>query len=75
MDRYFVDWSDSSFPAIRLFERGTEGEDSLTLGQAKTEIIEHFRREMKFAVEIIKETKAIRAADFRKGGRKWHGTS
>ena len=67
MTRYWVDWRDTAFPAIKVWFFGEGAEYAptpLTLRQAKDEIIEHFRYDIQHARMMIRDTKALRGKDF-----------
>jgi hypothetical protein len=69
--KYWVDWRDNSFPAIRLWD--FEGMDEstvpepMTLAGAKREIIGHFEEQVVFARGRIRETRQLTAEDIEDG--------
>ncbi|PBC84613.1 MULTISPECIES: hypothetical protein [unclassified Streptomyces] len=61
--RYDVDWEDAAFPRIVLVDPEMDDELTMTLAEAKREIIQHFQYEIDHARTIIRNTRALRAAD------------
>lgn len=65
--KFWVDWSDKSYPRIRVWRFHDMPEDTvpdaMTLLQAKREIIEHFTPVIAFARDQIRETRQLTAED------------
>ncbi len=47
--RFFVDYSDQAFPQILPVEQSGGNADPLTIGEARQEIIDHFRAQIDHA--------------------------
>jgi hypothetical protein len=67
---YGIDWSDGAFPQIIRTEDmwDPDGSDRLTLAKAKQRIIDHFQSQADHARNMIRVTRAIRAADVLRTG-------
>lgn len=64
---YWVDWSDPPYPRIRPIASAPEDTDSLSLTEAKTEIVKIARDHRQHWLTIIKQTRAATRANIEFG--------
>lgn len=60
---WFVDWDDPPFPQIRHARFALEGQDLMTLKEAKQDIIERFQADIEHARDQIRRVRALRVKD------------
>lgn len=63
--KFWVDWSDPPFPQIRPEEDAERYETLMTFGEARAEIVNHFRSQVDHARTMIRQTRALRVADIK----------
>lgn len=65
--RFWVDWSDSSYPNIRDEADAPVGvgEPLMTFAEAKAQIVEKFENDLTDARAMLRKTRRLRAADIK----------
>jgi hypothetical protein len=63
--KYFVDWTDPPFPAIRPIGDASSYAEPMTLAEAKQDIISSFQGQLEHARDQIRRTRSLKVADIK----------